>query len=642
MAMETVRTEWNSLTSKAYGLVIAVVLLSVTYQSLSIWLTLHSAMRHYTTHLLLVLLLVAVHHIYSASMRGLSPRRLAAHAAFAGTVALAAIYGCGYLYLNAEALEISQPFIAPADYVAGALVLAAILLLTWSVWGAVLSGIVVLAGLYFAYGSLLPAPFGSRAFEPFLIMSYLSGMGSPRGVFNYIPLSADTIFLLVAFGGVLHGTLVIDCFNELGRAIGRWLRGGVSYSAVLASTLIGMVTGQAVANIALSGSMTIPTMKRRGFTGEQAGAIECLASNGSQLVPPIMGLGAFLMAVLLGVDYMKIVAAAVFPAILYLSILVMGMFALIQASPNIPIVREKVDWSRIAWTLPSFIVSFGVLLVLLYMRYSGGFAGFWGIVLMITTSFLRPAPYRPNLRGLADGLVEGAMTAAKLALILAAIGVIVQMLTTTGLGVQLGRLMIETSRESLSIGLLLGMGISLFIGMGLPTPAAYALIAIVVVPSLIELGLEPIAAHFFGFYFAIYSSLTPPVAVAVLTAVRISGAGMMGTAWECLRLGAVSILLPFVFVAFPSVLGFPNLTVKTAVVFVLTLSSSYMLACAFYGAMRGCLGPVERLILLVGPATFIGYMFTESLWLAVLAPMILVGMSLYRRRVSSALSIQAA
>lgn len=631
--MDTARPQTNPFASRAYGLVVGIVLLSVAYSSLSVWVTMHGAMRHYTMHLLFVLLLVASHHLYSASTRGFAPRRLVAHVTFAAGAAIAAIYACGYLYLNAEALELSQPFIGPADYVAGAMLLTVILLLTWSVWGAVLAGICVLAGLYFAYGSLLPEPFDTRAFQPFLIMSYLSGMGGTRGAFNYIPLSADTIFLLVVFGGVLHGTLVIDGFNELGRAVGRWVRGGVSYSAVLASTLIGMVTGQAVANIALSGSMTIPTMKRRGFTGEQAGAIECLASNGSQLIPPIMGLGAFLMAVILGVDYMEIVAAAVFPALLYLAILVMGISALVQASPAIQVGYEQVDWARIAWTLPSFVISFGVLLLLLYMRYSGGFAGFWGIVLMIITAFLRPAPYRPDLRRIASGLVEGAMTAAKLALILAAIGIIVQMLTTTGIGVTLGRLMIETSRESLLVGLLLGMAISLFIGMGLPTPAAYALIAIVVVPSLIELGLEPISAHFFGFYFAIYSSLTPPVAVGVLTAARISGAGMMGTAWECMRLGAVSILLPFVFVAFPGILDFPTFTMKSAVIFALTLSSSFMMACALYGAMRGRLSAAERLILLAGPLTFVGYLFTESMWLAVLAPAILAGMYVYRRRI---------
>lgn len=627
--------------AKAYGVVVLLTLGSLAYQSLSVWATLHGAMGHYTTHLALVLLLVAAHQIHTHARMNQTQRRFLLEASAAVAAALAAGYACGYLYINAEALEISQPFIGQWDYVAGALLLGAILLLTWRAWGAVLAGICLAAGLYFAFGHLMPEPLTTRRFEPFLIMSYLSGMGSPRGVFNYIPLSSDTIFLLVAFGGVLHGTLVIDAFNELGRAIGRLFRGGVSYSAVLASTLIGMVTGQAVANIALSGSMTIPTMKRRGFTAEQAGAIECLASNGSQLVPPIMGLGAFLMAVILGVDYITVVAAAVFPAMLYLAILGLGLSAMIQASPNIPTGREPVDWARIAWTLPSFVVAFGTLLTLLYMRYSGGFAGFSGIALMVLLSFARPAPYRPSLRRLVDGTVEGVMAAAKLALILAAIGIIVQMLTTTGLGVTLGRLMIEVSRESLTVGLVLGMIISLVIGMGLPTPAAYALIAIVVVPSLIDLGIQPIAAHFFGFYFAIYSSLTPPVAVAVLTAIRISGGGLMSTAWECIRLGGVSILLPFVFVAFPSVLGFPDITLKAGVVFVLTLSASFMMACSLYGVLRGRLGWGERLILLLGPATFLAYLFTGAPWLGVVAPALLAAVYAYRRQVGTPLVAKA-
>ena len=603
----------------------------VGYQSLTSWMTLHNTMEHYTTHLAFVLIIVAIDTATRSTLlyeRGRLVRALVIAAATVISVALA----CTYLYVYAADLEISQPFIENHEFIIGLMLIIPILVLTWLVWGWVLALVCGLGALYFWLGHMLPGAFAGPEFRNFEVMSYIAGLGGPRGLYKYIPLSADTIFLLIVYGGLLTGTRVIDMFAEFGKGIGRLFRGGVAYSAVAASSMIGMVTGQAVANIVLSGSMTIPTMKRRGFSGEQAGAIECLASNGSQFLPPIMGLGAFLMAVILGISYIEVVTAAILPAILYVGIVGVGLYALIQGSPSIPYDVEDVDWPRIWWTLPSFVVSFGALLILLSMHYSGGKAGFWGIALILATAFLRPRQYWPEARQLLDGLVQGVVAATKLALILAAIGIVVQMLITTGLGIRLGRLMIETSGDSLAIGLVLGMIISLFIGMGLPTPAAYSLIAIVVIPSLIDLGMPPIAAHFFGFYFAVYSSLTPPVAVGVLTAVRISGAGFMSTARECLRLGGVGLLLPFMFVAFPNILEFPNIEPVTWIASAVMLVGSYMLGVALYGSFRGPLSGAERGFMLIGPVTFLVFLYFKDLWLAALIPAAFLIFVAYRYR----------
>lgn len=603
----------------------------VGYQALTSWITLNNAMEHYTAHLGLVLIIVAIDWSVRCTLL-YDGARLLRRLAIVATVAASGVAAFGYFYVYAGDLEISQPFIEDYEFIIGLMVIIPIIVLTWVVWGGVLASISALSAIYFWLGYLLPGAFASPEFRNFEVMSYIAGMGGPRGLYKYVPLSADTIFLLIVYGGLLTGTRVIDMFAEFGKAVGRLLRGGVAYSAIIVSSLIGMVTGQAVANIALSGSMTIPTMKRRGFTGEQAGAIECLASNGSQFLPPIMGLGAFLMAVILGISYFEVVTAAILPAILYVCIIGLGLYAMIEASPSIPHDIEEVDWPHIWWILPSFVVSFGALIVLLYMNYSGSKAGFWGIALILATAFLRPRQYRPQLRELLDGLVQGVVLATKLALILSAIGIVVQMLITTGLGIRLGRLMIETSGDSLAIGLVLGMIISLFIGMGLPTPAAYSLIAIVVIPSLIDLGMPPLAAHFFGFYFAVYSSLTPPVAVAVLTAVRISGAGFMSTAWECLRLGGVGLLLPFMFVAFPNILDFPNIEIETWIASVLMLTGSYMLGAALYGHFRGELSAGERLFLLIGPVAFLTYLVLREPWIAAILPGAFAIFVVYRRK----------
>ena len=589
----------------------------IAYSCTTVWTSLTGAMEHYTIHVTLIFLLVVAEIIL---LQCKSNRFLSGFS----MMLFIAIAACGaYFVSQASTLEFSQPFISNTDFIFGLILVFCVLSVAWLTWGAALALICIVSALYFAFGHMLPDSLAtSRRYDAELIVSYLAGMGGPRGVLNYAPLSADVIFLLLVYGGTLHGTRIIDMFGEIGNAIGNLFRGGVAYSATTASLLIGMVTGQSVSNIALSGSMTIPTMTRTGFTRNEAGAIEVLASTGSQLLPPIMGLGAFLMSVILGISYIEVATAAIIPAILYLFAVVTGIVCLIAASRKIPFNRQNVNWRMIAWIAPSFLVSFSVLITLLLLRYSPPMGGFWGIVLAVALSYLRPREYRPKWHELLNGFLEGALAGAKLTVILCAIGIIVQMLVTTGTGLSLGRLMITASADSMIIGLVLGMIVSLVIGMGLPTPAAYALIAIVVVPSLIDLGIEPLVANFYGFYFAIFSTLSPPVAVGILTAIRISKGSFMGTAWECFKLGGVCFLLPFLFVAFPNILDFPNIKPETFAMIIAYFFATFMLSAATFGAVPGrLLGRMERYALAIaGPGIFTLTLFSDSLALHVITP----------------------
>lgn len=594
----------------------AAAMAAIAYAVYSVWRSASGAMEHYVTHIGLALVLASL-DTAACALASRSPRsagRAAVALAVAATIAVSAVY----FVAQAKALEFSQPFITGVDFAFGCLFLGAVLILVWLVWGAVLALFCATAAVYFAYGDLLPDWISTgRHYSPDLIVSYLAGMGGPRGALSFAPLSADVVFLLLVYGGALHGSRVVEAFGEIGAAIGNLFRGGVAYSAITASTLIGMVTGQTVSNVALSGSMTIPTMKRNGFSSEEAGAIEVLASNGSQLIPPIMGLGAFLMAEILGVSYVEIAIAAIIPAALYMIACVIGCASLISASGRIPHERQVVDWPLVLWMAPSFLASFSVLIGMLLMRYSASKAAFFGLAILIALSFLRPRRHRPSFKCWSSGLYEGALTAAKLALILTGVGVIVQMLGTTGAGLALGRLMIDISGGHQAVALITGMLVALFIGMGLPTPAAYALIAIVVVPSLVDLGLTPLAANFFGFYFAIFSSLTPPVAVGILTAVRISGGSFMGTARECVKLGGVCLLLPYLFVRHPDVLAFPNVSFETMIHLAGFVAATMMLSAAIYGGARGRPMPLsERLALVAsGPGIFIAAQFSDSHYL---------------------------
>lgn len=599
-------------------------LITIAYHVVSVFWTFHGAMEHYSTHFLMIMTLVLL-QVAIERLQGAEGGRRPLWLGFLGLMVGLTWVSTLYFYVQAEALELSQPFLTPLQFVIGLMFLLPIFCLNWIVWGTALTVVCLASAIYFGFGQLIPGPVRDLRLSPETVMSYLAGMGGPRGVYTYIPLSADTLFLLLVYGGLMGATRVLDMFSELGKAIGNFFRGGVAFSCVAASSLVGMVTGQTVSCIALTGSMTIPTMKRRGFTADEAGAIEVMAANGSQLIPPIMGLGAFLMAVILGVPYVDIARAAILPAFLYMTVLTIGVFCIVQASPNIPFAREKVDWRAFAWVLPSFVPSIVLVVVLLSMHYSANLAAVWGIVVIVTLSFIRPKELRPTGRELLAGLRDGAMAGAQLGIILAGIGIVVQMLVTTGLGTAFGRLMIDVSGNSKEIALLLGMGIAIVIGMGLPTPAAYSLCAVVMIPSLIDVGVDPLVAHFFGFYFAVYSSFSPPVAVGVLMAVRISGGNFYKSCLECFKLGGVAIILPFFLVAFPNALKFPNFTAETLIASALLCVSTLMLSAAIYGAFMGRLTRNERLYMLIGPVLTIVYYEYSNAWLAWLPVAILMG-----------------
>ncbi len=606
---------------------------------MAVFWTFHNAMEHYTAHLGAILLLIALQVALTQGASG-APR-CTRWRVFAGLMSACALASTGYLYAMAQELELTQPFLTDLQYFIGLLLLVAVFGLNWAVWGTALTVVCLAAALYFGLGHLVPSPVVDLKFSPKVVMSYLAGMGGPRGVYTFIPLSADTILLLLVYGGLMTSTLVLDMFEEIGKAIGNLLRGGVAYSCIAASSLVGMVTGQTVSCIALSGSMTIPTMIRGGFTREQAGAIEVMAANGAQIIPPVMGLGAFLMAVILGISYIEVVAAAILPAFLYMFTLAIAVYALIQASPHVPYERQKVNWEKILWILPGFLPSIVIVVSLLSLRYSAGMAALWGIGAMVVMSFVRPRRYRPTVRGIVLGLREGALAGAQLGVILAAIGVIVQMLVTTGLGTLFAELMIRVSGNSVLLALLLGMGISLLIGMGLPTPAAYSLAAVVVIPSLIDVGVDPLAAHFYGFYFAVFSSFTPPVAVGVLMASRIAGSSFRDTCLETFKLGGVCMLLPFFFVAFPNSLRFPDYTAETLIATVLLCVSTLMLAASIYGGFLGRLSVGERLFMLSGPSAALAYYAQGSAWLAWLPVALLATFAAFRLKRRSVPKVMA-
>jgi TRAP transporter 4TM/12TM fusion protein len=606
---------------------LTVALAAVGYHFLTVWIIPHGATRHYTTHLGLVLVIAALAALRT-SARGRRPgaRRLAIGLLLPGIVVSAV-----YLYVEDPRLEEIQPWLTPADAAIGSLLIVIVLAMTYLVWGLDLTLWCAACIPYFFFGHLLPGVLWHVRMEPTVVLSYLAGLGAPRGVFWGIPLSAETVFLLLVFGGTLHGTRVIEMFIEVGKAAGNVVRGGIAYSAVVSSTLIAMVTGEAISNVALSGTMTIPAMMNRGFDADKAAAIEATASSGSQITPPIMSVAAFLMAVILNVAYVEILQRAVIPAVLYFIGISFGIYALILSSPGIVYARERIDRRFILCVLPSFLLSMLTLLYLLFQRYSVGYAAFWATLVLCLLSATRPREFRPSIPRLAEGVEGGVIVAAQLAVALAAIGIMIQTFLTTGLGIALGRLMTDLSLGQLWLGLVIGSALAILIGTALPTPAAYALCAVVVIPALINLGADPLPAHFFGLYWAAFSTLTPPVAMAVMTAVRISGGHQGRAAWEAMRLSVVVFFLPFAYVLSPAILAFPGMTLETFEVAAVVLLAGLTSTAALYGYLTFPLTRAERWLCAAGPITLVAHLASGQAWLLAPPLFVLAGVVLRRR-----------
>ncbi len=397
-----------------------------------------------------------------------------------------------------------------------------------------------------------------------------------------------TVVLFIWMGQMLLHTGASEWFTDLSAAIMGRSRGGSAKIAVVASSLFGSISGSAVSNVASTGVITIPLMRRAGYNAKTAGAIEAVASTGGQIMPPIMGAAAFLMAEILELAYTEVILAALIPAFLYY-LAVFVQTDLEAAKNNIaalpkdripPILRVmKEGWF--------FIVPYVVLIYLLFvMNMAPQGAAFWAAVSVGAVSILfgykkkrlTPAQFLDTFAGCGrmsvDIIIIGAMA-----------GVIIGILDKTGLGQALTLILAAVGEDNIWLLLILTAVISILLGMGMPTSAIYLLLATMIAPSLIKLGIDPIAAHLFVLYFGLMSMITPPVALAAFAAASLAGANPMATGVTAVRLGWIAYIIPFVFVFSPELLGrgelVPVLTLFVAAVAGVWLGSAGMMGYFF-------------------------------------------------------------
>ena len=373
-----------------------------------------------------------------------------------------------------------------------------------------------------------------------------------NGIFS-IPLMvmATYIFLFILFGAILVRSGAGRFFINVAMALTGSRLGGPAKASIVSSCLMASVSGSAVANVVTTGSFTIPLMKRVGYRPYFAGAVEACASSGGQIMPPVMGAAAFVIAEFLNVPYLQVAVAGLFPALIYFfSIYVMVHFEARRrelgtvSKEELPNLKEEVKRGG------HLFLSIVVIVVLMVIGYTPMFAAFWAIISILVLSLLRKET-RMSPKEMFSALEEGARLAVPVSLACAAAGVIIGCVFVSGLGLKFTNAIVMIAGGNLWIALILAMFASLILGMGLTTTAVYITLAALVIPALVKMGVPPIAGHMFAFYFGLVSAITPPVALASFAAAGIAQSNPMQTGFHSFRLGIAKYILPFVFVFAP-------------------------------------------------------------------------------------------
>ncbi|MFC1964352.1 TRAP transporter permease, partial [Chloroflexota bacterium] len=458
-----------------------------------------------TVHLAFALTLVFLTSLESSKQKKLWPLFL--------IMILAGLLAAGYVITRFEHLEIAVGLPDTIDVIIGIILMIVVLEATRQSWGVVFFSIIIVFILYFFIGQY--APFGLK--HPGFAFDYVVsklGIGFSGIYSEFLNASVQYVFLFMVLGGLLKATGTVELILDLGKVIGKFTAGGRAQTAVVGSGLVGTITGAAVTNVILTGSFTIPAMKKMGYPPDIAGAIESTASTGGQLMPPVMGASAFIMATILGIPYRDIMLAAIIPAFLYY-FQVFASVEVIARQKDLRMPPEPMNLKPVLRRAPPFVIAVGILFVLLLRGVSPSFAATYSLVAALGVAFLLKET-RPSWSNLAENITDGVMVGARLAVILASVGMIAQTLYSTGLGIKLTGLAEVIASGQIIIFILLTMIISLILGCGVPTIGAYTLVALIVAPALVRAGFPILQVHFFAFYFAIISAITPPVALAAV------------------------------------------------------------------------------------------------------------------------------
>ncbi|HNS15057.1 MAG TPA: TRAP transporter permease [Syntrophorhabdaceae bacterium] len=484
------------------------------------------------------------------------------------------------------------------DSVVSLIFIIAILEMTRRTTGLALAIIATVFILYGYFGSSLPGLFYHKGYSWPRIFTYLFSLDGILGLPIFV--SAAYVYIFVIFGAFLRSSGVGAYFIQFANAIVGWARGGPAKVAIISSSLFGTVSGSSAANVVGTGSFTIPMMKSMGYKSHFAGAVEAVASTGGQIMPPVMGAGAFLMAEILGVPYVKVLVAAILPAAMYyLAVYFMVDFEAAKTGlvglPPDRIPNKKETLKKLYMFTPLAVLVYYIAVAMASIIKAGTMA----VITCIAVSWTSRET-RMGLKKVIDALANGAKGAIEMAGTCAAAGIVIGIISQTGIGLKFATILLEYSKGILPFALFLSMIVAIVLGMGMPTTAAYAICAAVITTGLIKLGAIPIAAHLFVFYFACISAITPPVALAAYAGAAIANASPNRVGFTAMKLGIAAFIAPYMFIFNPAMLLIGSLT-DVIIVTATALLGTFALACGMQGWLLGrIVGLPIRILLIAG------------------------------------------
>lgn len=497
---------------------------------------------------------------------------------------------------------------------------------------------VVGAGIiYMMFGEYMP---GLLEHRPFEIAEVLEISYSYQGIYG-VALAAvvDVVLVFVVLGVALRLTGAGEFFNFLALRLTKGRASGPAQCAILASAMFGSVNGSAPANVSATGVLTIPMMKRAGYPGRFAGGVEATASCVGQIMPPIMGVGAFIMSEVTGIPYTTIMLAALVPAFLFICSLSLAV-ALEAGKLGINAIESdeslEMNSERTAQAV-ALISGFGTLIVMLFSGFSPTFCGLAAIAVVLVSANMFPAT-RMNYASFIRFFVDGGKDGLSVMIACAAIGIIIGAVTTTGLGIKLNQMIVAMGGESLLLALILAAICSVILGMGLPTAASYLMVIFVAGPAIMKLGVPLLQTHLYVFYYAVLSAITPPVALAVFAASAIAKASPIQLAGNALKLSIVAFVIPIAWVYHPEI-NLQDLSAENAVA---TFGYILALVVAMTGVTAGHIGYFrrvllfpERIVLIAAGAAILSPNWTIVL-MGVLTTLLILGPKFYKGAINEA------
>jgi TRAP transporter 4TM/12TM fusion protein len=504
-------------------------------------------------------------------------------------------FSAGYIILYYEEIANRIGITTTLDTVTSIIGTIVVLEMTRRMTGLIIPVIAIVFLLYSFWGGFIPGLLGHGGFSLDRVARYMWLSGD--GVFGTpTEVVVSYIIIFVIFAAFLENSGTGNFFIRLSYAITGRLRSGPAQCAVVASSLFGTISGSAVANVAGTGVFTIPLMKKAGYEPKFAGAVEAVASTGGQIMPPIMGAGAFILAEITGIPYIRVCAMAIIPALLYYFGVAMAVHFEAVRKGLKPVAKEDVPNLFVVlkegWF---FLIPIVTLIVLLIIGYTPGRCAFFAILASIVIGVIRK---NLGFSEIFKTLAQGAQMSLQLVSLCACVGVIVGAITMSGIGVKFSEFVILLSGGKLFLALIFNMIASIILGMGVPTVAAYLLLVVVTAPTLVQLGISLFSAHFFVYYFGCLSAITPPVAMAAYTGAGIAGSGPMETGLTASKIGLVAFIVPFIFAYNPIFLLEGSLidlfiAIPTAIIGIIILSMS-TIGCG----LRNKYSYFERIILL--------------------------------------------